>query len=91
MDSSRDLVGIDVPKSAVHKHSQEESRDERHNDCSGYRKGVFEIALSHEPGVVNEKHRVTRKKLLSFFANQPPATVVMEACGSAHHWAREVN
>ena len=54
-------------------------------------KDVFEIALSHEPGVVNEKHRVTRKKLLSFFVNQQPATVVMEACGSAHHWAREVD
>jgi len=54
-------------------------------------KDIFEIALSHKPGEVNEKHRVTRKKLLSFFVNQPPTTVVMEACGSAHHWAREVN
>ncbi len=51
-------------------------------------KDVFEMALSHEPGVVKGKHRVTRKKLLSFFVNQPPATVVMEACGSAHHWAQ---
>ena len=54
-------------------------------------KDIFELAVSHEAGVVKGKHRVTRKKLLSFFVNQPPATVVMEACGSAHHWAREVN
>ena len=54
-------------------------------------KDIFQIAVSPKPGVVSDKHRVTRKKLLSFFANQPPATVVMEACGSAHHWAREVN
>ena len=53
-------------------------------------KDVFEIAVSHEPGVVNEKRRVTRKKLLSFFVNRPIATVVMEACGSSHHWAREL-
>jgi transposase len=48
-------------------------------------KDVFEIAVSEEPGVVNEKRRVTRKKLLSFFVNRPVATVVMEACGSSHH------
>lgn len=53
-------------------------------------KDVFEIAVSEEPGVVNEKRRVTRKKLLSFFVNRPVATVVMEACGSSHHWAREL-
>ena len=53
-------------------------------------KDIFGIAVSHKPGVVNDKQRVTRKKLLSFFVNQQPATVVMEACGSAHHWAREV-
>ena len=53
-------------------------------------KDVFEIAVSPEPGVVTEKHRVSRKKLLSFFANRPAATVVMEACGSSHHWGREI-
>ena len=53
-------------------------------------KDVFEIAVSHEPGVVDEKRRVTRKKFLSFFVNRPIATVVMEACGSSHHWAREL-
>ena len=53
-------------------------------------KDVFEIAVSPEPGVVSETHRVSRKKLLSFFANRPAATVVMEACGSSHHWGREI-
>jgi transposase len=27
---------------------------------------------------------------LSFFAQQAPATVLLEACGSAHHWARQL-
>jgi transposase len=25
----------------------------------------------------------------AFLAQQPPSTVVMEACGSAHYWGRE--
>ena len=29
-------------------------------------------------------------KLLDFFAALPPALVGMEACGGAHHWAREL-
>ena len=32
----------------------------------------------------------TRAKLLGFFAAQPPCLVAMEACGGAHHWAREL-
>ena len=34
MDSSCDLVGINVPKSAGNRRSQEESRDERYDNCS---------------------------------------------------------
>ena len=29
---------------------------------------------------------LSRKRLKQFLANQPPCTVAMEACGSAHHW-----
>jgi fructoselysine-6-P-deglycase FrlB-like protein len=25
-----------------------------------------------------------------FFGQRPPATVLLEACGSSHHWARSV-
>ena len=53
-------------------------------------KDVFEIAVSTTPGKVSEQHRLKRAKFLLFFANRSPATVVMEACGSAHHWAREI-
>ena len=34
--------------------------------------------------------RITRVKLLEFFAAQPRCLVAMEACGGAHHWAREL-
>ena len=31
-----------------------------------------------------------RKDMLAFFARLPKCLVGMEACGSAHHWAREL-
>jgi hypothetical protein len=53
-------------------------------------KTKFEIAVSEEPGRVNRHRRLDRSEFLPFFAQTPRATVVMEACGSAHHWAREI-
>lgn len=53
-------------------------------------KAVFEIAISDRPGRVNRRERPNRHQFLPFLAQQPPATVVMEACGSAHYWAREI-
>jgi transposase len=53
-------------------------------------KAVFEIAISDRPGRVCQRGRPKRGQFLPFLAHQPPATVVMEACGSAHYWAREI-
>jgi transposase len=36
------------------------------------------------------RKRLTRKKVLAFMANLPRCVVGMEACGSAHYWAREI-
>jgi transposase len=33
--------------------------------------------------------RLTRGKLLDFFTAHPRCVVALEACGGAHHWARE--
>ena len=54
----------------------------------GLAKNVFEIAISREAGKVSKQLRVSRPKLVSFFAKQSAATVLLEACGSAHFWAR---
>lgn len=51
-------------------------------------KEVFEIAVSKRAGKVSERRRLSRSQFLRFFAQRPPATVVMEACGSAHYWGR---
>jgi len=53
-------------------------------------KNVFEIAVSVSPGRVSERHRVSRSRFLRFFAQRLPSTVLLEACGSAHPWARQI-
>lgn len=53
-------------------------------------KTVFEIAVSETPGAVTQRPRLRRAAFLAFFRQIPRATVVMEACGSAHYWAREL-
>jgi transposase len=88
MDSSCDLRGIDVPKS-LHLSMKEEPI--MNNDtliAVDVAKSVFEIVVSHQPGKVHERARVPRNRFLAFFVQRPAATVIMEACGSAHHWGR---
>lgn len=53
-------------------------------------KSVFEIAVSERPGHVRERHRLSRSRFVPFFAERQPATVLLEACGSAHHWGRQL-
>jgi len=53
-------------------------------------KNVFEIAVSHHPGRVATRKRVSRSRLPAFFVQQPAATVLLEACGSSHYWARQI-
>jgi transposase len=52
-------------------------------------KSVFEIAVSQRPGKVSARRRLSRGQFSRFLAEQAPATVVMEACGTAHFWGRE--
>jgi transposase len=51
-------------------------------------KSVFEVAVSHVPGRVDERHRLSRARLERFLAQAEPAEVLLEACSSAHHWGR---
>lgn len=36
------------------------------------------------------RKQLRRDKVLAFFARQPACLVAMEACASAHYWAREI-
>ena len=53
-------------------------------------KSVFEIAESDRPGHVVRTHCLSRLRFETFFATRPPATIVLEACGSTHHWGRRL-
>jgi transposase len=51
-------------------------------------KRVFELdALDPQSGQ-GERFKLKRAQVLEFFAKRAPSIVVMEACGSAHDWAR---
>ena len=49
---------------------------------------VFELAFADATGRVIERRRLRRGPFTTCLDNRAPLTVVMEACGSAHHWAR---
>ena len=41
-------------------------------------------------GAVEIRRKLRRGEVLAFFSALPPSLVGMEACASAHHWAREL-
>src|ERR1700677_4595191 len=51
-------------------------------------KSVFQVHGVNETGKVEIKRKLRRSELIGFFEKQEACTVVMEACGAAHHWAR---
>ncbi len=53
-------------------------------------KHVFQVHGVDAAGRVVVAKAVKRDKLLAFFASLPRCLVGMEACGSAHHWTREL-
>jgi transposase len=53
-------------------------------------KSVFQVHGVDSSGAVVIRKRVSRLKLLEFFAALPPCLVGIEACPSAHHWGREL-
>ena len=53
-------------------------------------KEVLEVAVSVRPGQVSEQKRLSRTGFMKFCTDQEPATVLLEACGSAHYWGRRL-
>lgn len=51
-------------------------------------KNVFELALADGQWKIVERARLTRAQFERWFDNRKVDFAVMEACGSAHHWAR---
>jgi transposase len=53
-------------------------------------KSVIQIHGVDAAGQVVVQRQLRRGQVLTFFSRQPPALIGMEACGSAHYWAREL-
>jgi transposase len=53
-------------------------------------KNVFQIHGVDASGGVVVRRQLRRGAVEKFFAQLPPCTVGVEACGSAHHWARVI-
>lgn len=53
-------------------------------------KNVFQVHGADEKGKAVLKKQLKRTQMLAFFANLTPCRIGMEACGSAHYWARKL-
>jgi len=53
-------------------------------------KNVFQIHAADERGKVVVRKQLKRDQMAVFFARLEPCLIGMEACGSAHHWARKL-
>jgi transposase len=53
-------------------------------------KSVFPVHGVGARGRVVLRKRLSRAKVLAFFANLPRCRIGLEACGGGHHWAREL-
>src|SRR5437588_10657558 len=53
-------------------------------------KSVFQVHGVDAAGQVVVRRQLKRRYVLAFFQKLPPCLVGIEACASAHHWAREL-
>ena len=54
-------------------------------------KTVFQVHGVDASGAVAVRKTLRRSQVPGFFAKLPPCLVGMEACGTSHHWARELS
>jgi transposase len=51
-------------------------------------KSVFQVHGEDSAKQIVMQRRLRRSQVMAFFGRLPPARIGIEACGSAHHWAR---
>lgn len=54
-------------------------------------KNVFQVHGADERGHKVFNRQLKHAQMMEFFVKLPPCVVAMEACGSAHHWARKLS
>lgn len=53
-------------------------------------KRFFHVICCNEQGRIIKKKMLKRAQVIAFFQAQPQCLVALEACATAHHWAREI-
>ena len=53
-------------------------------------KNIFQVHAVDAGRAVVVRKALRRSQVLSFFGKLAPCLVGMEACGTSHHWAREL-
>jgi hypothetical protein len=53
-------------------------------------KSIFQVHGVDADGSVIIRRKLKRRYLVPFFQKLPPCLVGIEACGSSHHWSREL-
>ena len=53
-------------------------------------KKVFQVHAVDANGEIVVARKLARGRLVGFFSELPRCVVAMEACSSAHHWARQL-
>ena len=89
--------GVDAPRrhlcakvTVSNCHLKEASMEQASTIGLDIAKHVFQAHGADAAGQVVFRKRLTRTKLLGFFAAQTPCVVAMEACAGSHYWAREI-
>lgn len=94
-DGSSQANGIERGQVKFNEISRQQ--EDPHHECysqdrgrGGTAKNVFQIyTRDMETGEVISK-QLKRAQFLQWFANRAPCLIGMEACGSSHHWARQL-
>jgi transposase len=53
-------------------------------------KNVFQLHGASRDGQVVFRKKLSRAQFAKFCVEHPPALIAMEACATAHYWAREL-
>src|ERR1700724_2695253 len=91
MDSSRRRYGIGVPSWRCLPNSSSEREESTIKTTTvgvDLAKNCFQLAQADERYRIVRRARFTRTRFAQWMSNHPSCLVVMEACGSAHYWAR---
>jgi transposase len=74
-----------------HQHEREKTMDKITTIGLDLAKHVFHVVCTTRRGKVVRKRMLKRSQVLPYFANLPGSLVGLEACASAHYWARELS